>query len=322
MLIDPKIDEYGTFKGEDIYAYTGSKSFIIDSILYEKDVLCISSSPGVGKSILAMQMLSNLTTGEPFLGIYDIDKPHNILYIQTEGDRAETIERLRNMGEAIKIDNNNWVHMNLASIALNTDRGLKDFFNEAHSAKMKFDIIIIDPLYTTVKGSMSDDEVTTDWIRNIRLIRQTFNSTFIILHHEGKDLYHDGNIIDKGNAHIFGSIFWSSFMNGNYKFKAYPDNIRTLELGKERSGKMIDKLNLKLIEPKPLYYIPTEHIKESTVRIEMLIRGAKDWIHNKEIVNSTKFTRMTVYRALKELGSKLDKKMENGIAYYKYKEIK
>lgn len=322
MPVDPKLDEYGTFKGDDIYAYTGSKDFIIDNILYEKDVVCISSLPGIGKSILALQLLSNLTTGEPFLGIYEIKKPQVVLYVQTEGDRAETIERLRNMQSTIKIDNSKWVHMNLASISLNTNRGIKDFFTEAHAMKLKFDVIIIDPLYTTVKGSMSDDDVTTDWIRNIREIRHAFDSTFIILHHDGKDLYHEGKVVDKGNSNIFGSIFWSSFINANYKFKLLPDNNRILELGKERSGKMIDKISLKLIEPKPLHYIATEHIKESTIRIEMLIRGCKDWIHSKEIVNNTKFTRMTVYRALKELQDKLDKKTENGVVYYKYKEIK
>jgi hypothetical protein len=323
MDFDPKIEEYGSFKGDDILAYTGTKDPIIDSIFYEKDVLCISSFPGVGKSILALQLLSNLTTGEPFLGIYEIPKAKNVLYVQTEGDRAETIQRLSNMKSAINIDYTKWAHMNLASIAINTTKGLAHFISEIHSLKMQFDIIILDPLYTTVMGSMSDDDVTTDWIRNIREIRRIFGTSFILLHHDAKDIYHEGKTIDRGNKNLFGSTFWSGFINVNYKFKlSGSEHHRVLELGKERKGNLIDNIKIKLIEPCPLFFMPSEHSKDSTIKVEVFIRGSKKWVHLKDMVQNTGLARVSVYRALKELLPLLDKKQENGVVYYKYKDTK
>lgn len=318
MAEDPRKSEYGVFSGEDIYAYDGTKNPIIDSILYEKDVICISAFPGVGKSLLIMQMLSNLTTGEPFLETYEITKPQNVLYVQTEGDRAETIERMKNMQRVIKIDNTRWAHMNVSCVTLNTDRGLQDFLAMAHKPKMKFDIIIIDPLYTTVKGSLSDDTVATDWVRNVREIRNQFDCTFIVLHHDGKELYHEGHVIDKGNSNIFGSTFWAAFLSNNYKLKVKPDGTRVLDLGKERSGKMIDSLTMQLVEPSPLYYTLGAHPPDSTEKIKLILKANGKAMHLKELVKMTNLSRATVYRALRYIQKDITRKTENGIVYYKY----
>jgi len=312
--------EYGTFWGVELYNYDEKKNPIVDNILYERDVVCISSLPGMGKSIMALQLLCNLTTGEPFLGVYDVARPMNVLYVQTEGDRAETIERLGNMTRVIKIDNTRWVHMNLPSLTLNTAVGIRMFNTEAAKPGIAYDVIIIDPLYTTVKGSMCDDEVATDWVRNLRSIRERYNCTFVVLHHEGKDMYHLGQVIDRGNANIFGSTFWAAFFNTNYKLRATKEGIRLLELGKERSGKMIDKIPMRLVEPTPLFYTPADHIVDSRLKVEMYLKGAEDWVHMKTLVSQTGFSRATVYRVLKDLDKDklLMRKMDGNTAYIRY----
>jgi len=318
----PESNEFGMFWGSTLYDYTDTKEPVIDNILYEKDVICIDSHPGCGKSILLLQLLCNLTTGEPFLGIYEIHRTCNVLYVQTEGDRAETLERIKNMKKAAKLDDTKWGHLNLPSLALNTPQGLRIFLEEATKSGINWDLIIIDPLYTTVKGSMCDDEVATDWVRNVREIRKVFGCMFIVAHHRGKELYFDGKAIDTGNANIFGSVFWGAFLNTNYRLKLLADGVRTLNLGKERKGIMIDNIPMKLVEPSPLLYVPSDHATDSRLKVEFLMRNkSSEWFHMKILESQTTLSRATVYRVLRELYIEglIEKRLDGTLVYYKWK---
>ena len=70
--------------------------------------------------------------------------------------------------------NKNWVHINLNGIALNTDIGYNKFMELAMKPKIKYDVIIIDPLYTPVKGSFHSAATASPWIVHIRNIRTVF----------------------------------------------------------------------------------------------------------------------------------------------------
>jgi RecA-family ATPase len=282
--------------------------------LYENDVVCISAKPGTGKSLLAMQMMFNLTTGKPFLETYGIPKPKNVLYVQTEGDRAETIERIGNMKMGVGIDDSKWVHVNLPGVILNTPKGLDELMTLIEVPRICYNVIIIDPLYTTVKGSMSKDDVATDWVRNARKLKGHYNATMLVLHHDTKDIYDSGGgVIDKGADHIFGSIFWGAFLSQNFKLRLVRGT-HYLELGKQRSGKMVDKIAMKLVEPRPLMFKETDESESAMDRLKDVLRKEDRKMNIKEIVEKSKLSKASAYRVLKKLD--LEKESVNGVVYY------
>lgn len=248
--------EYGLFTGANLFTSAPAKEAIIENFLYERDVICISSKAGVGKSILAQQLMCALTSGTPFLDTLVVPRACNVLYIQTEGDRTETLERLTLMTSKLPINNSRWAHLNLPGIGLNIESEFNQMVNLIRTTTgMLFHVIIIDPLYTTIKGDMSRNEVATDWIRNIRSLKTWMDCAVIVLNHEGKDVYNEGVPIDRGNAAIFGSTFWSAFFNVNYRLKLF-DGHHLLEIGKNRSGKSIDRLVMQLVTDETLMYVP------------------------------------------------------------------
>lgn len=293
--------EFGVFSGPQKYEKCLRKGFLIEHFLYEKDVICISADPGIGKSILALQIMANLTTGTSFLDTFDIKKPCAVLYVQTEGDRAETIDRITSMKKGVLFNDDLWVHINLSGICLNIHKEMLRFVELAKKPNIRYDVMIIDPLYTTVKGSLSNDEVVTDWIRCVREIRKEFGCAVIILNHEPKELFQEGKAITKRKDSIFGSVFWAAFIDHNFKL-SLKDGKHVLTTGKQRTGRIIDTIEMRLLEPAPLMYVPAdENTSMAQIQIERLL---KDELTARQIIEITKLSKATTYRVLKKGCSK------------------
>ncbi len=298
--------EYGYFDGPKLYSMAPSKEFLIENILYENDVICISSMPGVGKTMLALQMMCSLTSGTPFLGTYKVARPMNVLYIQSEGDRCETLERLQLMRKGVPLDDNRWAHVNIPGVSFNIPSEFTAFSNWVDTTPKTtcqlYDVIIIDPLYTTVSGSLKDDEVATNWVKHIRAWKAYHQCAVIILHHDAKDIYtQEGTVVDKGTNVSFGSVFWQAFFNHNFKLRKR-DHVYTLEGGKQRSGKIVERISMTLNTPEPLMFVCTgTEGSTALLVIRRLIDGAPRAMMAKEIVAETDMGKSTVYRVLDSL---------------------
>ena len=75
----------------------GEIRFLIDRILPE-GVTFIGALPGAGKTWFALSIAKALTTGKPFLGVYSVPEPINVIYLIPEaGERAfrKRLEQMR-----------------------------------------------------------------------------------------------------------------------------------------------------------------------------------------------------------------------------------
>ena len=299
----PEESEYGVFWGDDLFKEVPNKMPIIEHFLYEKDVIFITAQAGVGKSVFILQMIANLTAGTPFLDSFAVPKPCKVLLLQTEGDRAETIARVKCIDRVVKYNHNNWVHLNLDGICLNTDEGHKEFMDFIEKPKFDYDVIVIDPLYTTVKGSVSNDEVVTEWVRHMRKVRMKYKCAFVVAHHETiKDFYVDGSKVLKGSKDLMGSSFWGAFGSYNYKIFGDKDHGYKLIRGKERNPKIIDNLSLRLIEPDPLrFIIADEGFSLSETQVLKILEDSRVPYNAAKIISATGLSRATVYRILRNL---------------------
>lgn len=273
---------------------------LIEHILYAKDVICISAAPGIGKTMLALQMLCAMTSGTAFLGTYRVPRALNVLYIQTEGDRGETLDRLELMAEGCKIDHTRWAHINLPGVALNDIVDYQKLENLIKSCVMLYDVIIIDPLYTTVRGSLKEDVVATEWIKNIRRLKAIFGCAIMILHHDAKPVYQDGSMIDMGNNNTYGSVFWQAFFNYNFRLKKTKD-VYSLEGGKQRTNKIIDKVEM-VLRDDPLMFVPVcDDTDVNTFKVIHSLKDTPEGMTAKDIIKKSGVSKATVYRIINKL---------------------
>lgn len=293
--------EYGLFIRQKMLEGGLTKTAIVENLLYERDVVCVSAKPGIGKSILALQLMACLSSGTPFLETFKVPAPCNVLYIQTEGDRTETVERLDLISKTIPVDYSRLVHLNLPGARFNIAAEMDQLIAMLKGTRILFHVIIIDPLYTTVQGSMNKDEVVTDWIRNVRKLKGALDVAIWVNGHDNKDVYtQDGGIIDKGSRHIYGSTYWSAFFNHNYHLKSF-DGHYILDLGKERTDKMVDRVRMQLLNTNTLVFTPYDpQMTENDMKVAVLLKttGA---LPVKKIVELTTVPQASVYRALRGL---------------------
>lgn len=305
--------EYGVFWGEGLFCNVSPKVPVIEHILYKGDTIFITAQAGVGKSILALQMMASLSSGKPLFGAFKVHRPNYVLYLQTEGDRVETLERMKAMSKGVSFWFDNIIHVNLDGICLNTAEGYNKFVQLIKAPEIMYDVVIIDPLYTTVKGSLSNDDVATDWIRYMRSLRNFYRCSYIVVHHDSiKEQWSDGVKIEKGPKDIMGSTYWGAFVSYNYKLTVNKEGIYTLTSGKTRNRYVIDKVQLKMVEPEPLMYvISDESFNVSENQVERLLEDSKEPLGAKQLIEQTGLSRATIYRILKNLSEK-DKISKSG----------
>jgi hypothetical protein len=255
-----------------------------------------------------MHLICNLTSGTPFLETYAIDKPQKVLLVQTEGDRGETLERISKIKNTLPLNTANWCHMNWDGLCLNTPEGFREFLLIIRKCPFKFDVLILDPLYTTVKGSLSDDDVATDWIRNMRGIRKLYDCAIIILSHEAKDSFDNrGNLIEKSTENLFGSNFWLAFANQNFKLREFTSERGEKELrlvrGKNRNNKIVDLIEMKLISTDTMIRLVNKNdiADETSFKVIKTIELSDVPVSTNTIVKTTGIPQATVYRVLDKL---------------------
>ena len=295
--------EFGFFDGEEIYKTAPEKAPIIEGFLYEKDVSLIIAAPKTGKSILLLQIMFALTTGTPLFGIFPVLKKCRVLFLQAEGDRCETVERINNMKKALKIDDDMWTHCNVPGLAMNKEKPFVKFLEDLRKRGKHYDVIIIDPLYTTIQGNLSDPEAVTAWQNNIRVLCGEYGCAMIVAAHPPKPSVVDGKMQEHSDA-AFGSTFWGAYVNQTISFTKHT-GYHALTTSMQRSEKIFDRLELVLIEPSPLMFTLREEnmiASEANVVKMLTDRGP---LKMRALEHVTKLSRATVYRAT---GMLMDKK--------------
>ena len=278
--------EYGLFSGPNIFKCSITKEPIIDRVLYRKDVAAFVAKRKTGKSIMALQLIANLTNGTNLFQTFDVAKKHNVLYLQTEGDRSETCERYESMNKGILFDTSRLVHKNVPGISLD-DRGeYEKFAKSVNSLGRKFDVIIVDSLYMSLGGRLSDEEATKQWISNMREFKAQHDAALILMHHPTKDSFSQmGKEIDKGDD-MFGSSFWGNFVNQIFKLTYHKKESRyTLSCNTERSNKILDEIDLKMNDEPLMFVHGDDDFSSATHMVEGFLRGNKGAYEPRKLCN-------------------------------------
>jgi hypothetical protein len=243
--------EFGVFWGDGLLNCNITYEPLIDKIINCRDIMCIKAVKKTGKSVLLQQLAFNLTTGKPFLDIYHIHKPCKVLYIQAEDFRTNMVKRFHNMKKCVEWDKNNFYHCVIAGTALHTEDGFQKLMELISIPKANYDVIIYDPLYALMNGgNMLDAKDATLWTNNVRRMLAYYKATGIVVHHDSEKSYTDknGGKHKASEANVFGSTVWGGFFTHAFVLQAHK-GIHYLKCVFQRSGEMLDKLEMKMIKP-------------------------------------------------------------------------
>ena len=328
MNDDTGYKEYGIFWGNTLFQEGGEQKPLIDKFLYYGDRMVIAAKPKQGKTVLIIQLICNLTTGQPFLDTYKVDKPCNVLYIQAEGSRGDIKKRFRNMSREIPYDATRIFHINKRGLGLQREKDMNIIKELAAKPGIKYDVIIFDPLYKLLHGGdLNSNADAIAWTNHVDEFIGSYGATGIIIHHDTEKEYIDKN----GNKHrpsaqtLFGSSFWSGFITHSYKLTRH-QGIHHLKIGIQRGGEMIQDQQMKMITPQKdrkgrLFFtmdIDKKEYSSSMLLIENALKKHKKLIYPdiyEELdISCSSFHR--IIKKLKEDGNVESEVDENGKTWY------
>lgn len=275
---------------------------LIEGLLWQEDTCLLLGKEKVGKSIFSLQLAMSLTTGNPFLGEYDIPEPCNVVYIQGEGKKGETQSHIKKINKAVHAYTNKMMICYRPSLSLDEDECMQMIWKDINDWQKPDDsdlVIIIDCLYSFMSGDMMDAKDARKFTQNCMKLKNYFGATLVINHHAHRSKRNkEGNFIDEGDDSIFGSFVWKAFPDTILLLEKTRDKSRKLSCTTQRSAKVIEEANLLLIDPDPLYFMMKDGT--STASYEKVINALEEnkEMTMKEITDKTGYAYKTVWYAV------------------------
>ncbi len=157
---------------------------IIDGLLHIGGIMFIQGGTGIGKSILCLNLGLNITTGEPFLGMFNVPKQRPVLYIQEQVWNETVQTRARVI--ASELDAHNFIIKNKPGIKIDRPRGEKylRWLIQHHEPE----VVIIDTFSDIHNQPENDNDkmkILMDVFDEINLGRND-KIAWIFIHHTGK----------------------------------------------------------------------------------------------------------------------------------------
>lgn len=178
-------DDFKLISGEEVNSMEiEDVPWIIDSIIYQEGFCFIYGAEGIGKSFVALSLAIAAASGEPWMNIFKVPNPTNVLYLDKENPMKRIVKRVKGLGGAPK--NLYWLKSPAQFTLHNGKGGLSDFALALTTLieEKKIGLIVIDSFVDLMVGSENSAEETQ---RFFDALRQLFpNIALLVLHHENK----------------------------------------------------------------------------------------------------------------------------------------
>ena len=178
-------------------------SIIEKGILYQNTRLILFGKKKSFKSMLAIHTGFQIALGKPWFG-YHTNK-RRVLIIQSEIPQFLFRERIIKYTSGNGSKPSNIYFCYEPYMKLDKGSGLDKF--EVMVRQIKPEVVIIDPLYKALSGTIEESRFMNIFIDNMDRIIPKYNLTFIIIHHETKDIFGSSGVIDRGSESAHGSMY-------------------------------------------------------------------------------------------------------------------
>ena len=170
---------------------TNKPKSIIRNLLYEKGVTIIAGTDGVGKTWLATQSALSIATGTPFLDWETSQKP--VLLVQFELSLELLSSRIRKQMKSFPTVQNDYLKVVCFDIE---DKLFTSQWEKIKNTLMENNhlngVVIVDNLYTSVTGDVSDNTQMMKILSDVAEIRNSTGNAIVLVAHHNK-----GTLIDK-----------------------------------------------------------------------------------------------------------------------------
>ena len=172
----------------------------VDNLMKSKGLYCLVARPKVGKSLLALQLANSIATGTTFLGFRTSPSP--VLYISTEMNSTQIIDRIDKMNLSFNDDNFVMIEQNPSERKLNLMDLQLQFQTFSNEYNGKF--VIIDMFSGIDLNNGYDLNNYQDMgqvvIPKFRELCKKYDFTILLVHHLNK------NNTSLGSTAIDGSV--------------------------------------------------------------------------------------------------------------------
>ena len=187
-----KIEKLKLITIEDIFEYP-EPEYLIDSLLEQNTLNILTGAAGIGKSLLSLQMVKSLLTGEPLWGHFEVKKVRTVLVVDEENSRPHLRDRIQKMGfsKGMAV-----YFYHFQGIKLDREDIFLELMQQIES--LKPDFIIFDALIRLHGKDENSNSEMSQVMGQLKTIVGKNNVTVLILHHVKKG--NDGTSKDKSRG--------------------------------------------------------------------------------------------------------------------------
>lgn len=156
----------------------GRPEFLIQELLLPQRYLVLVGRTGIGKSLLATQLVFCLASGEPWIGFKV--KPCQVVYINLELTDFQLGERLKMQAKNFKLIHEPVIESRPFQLMEKTE--LKAIM----TASPKPEMVIIDSFRHVYKGKMNDNDLQSKWVDEIQALEAEYNLGVVVVQNTGK----------------------------------------------------------------------------------------------------------------------------------------
>lgn len=215
--------------------------YIIDKVLYGQGFCFFFGAEGVGKSLLALSVAKAVSTGEAWLGEFEVHKQVGVLFLDKENPLSMVSRRARAMG--VDMDNVYWLEYP-EKFQLSDGNGNASEFAEALSIIIKernIGLIIVDSFVDLMTGNESSSGDTQSFFDAMRLLYP--NIAYLVLHHENKPAQ---GVVRSDNQRIRGSTNIGAQTFTAFRLEQIASTELTIKQTKARDTLKIDKFQIRM----------------------------------------------------------------------------
>lgn len=263
------------------------KEALIEGFLYKNSVLMIYADSGLGKSVVTLNAMAQLCSGNKVFGHLNVSEeyekpfPH-IYWILAERSKHEPLSRLKQMSKGIKdfrYSNFTLDHQFQGFNLLDPNDQMKALFRiqQVHAVH-KIDVVVFDPIYALVAGGLSEDKPATMFTRFSTLVQTSLGCTNVLIHHTNRGGRDKAGERTKGD--MYGSRWIDAHIDGAFHLHNN-GNDAYLTKTKDNHGVLLKKIPLFYDASTMLSWMP----ENGTTRTKL--DDLKDWLKVKKSTGET-----------------------------------
>ena len=173
----------------------------IEGILRVGHKMCVVGPSKAGKSFLLIELAIAVAEGGKWLGRKC--RPGKVLYVNLEVDGISCKHRIRDVYKSLgysKKTNGNLVLWNLRGRTMPLDKLVPKTVRRIQKDSVKFDLIIIDPIYKVLTGDENSASEMAAFCGHIDRLARDCKATLVFCHHHSKGAQGDKRSMDRASG--------------------------------------------------------------------------------------------------------------------------